>query len=132
MRIDRRVHPGDSASNPAGIRNANGAAIKSATYDNVNACKRATQLQRSLGFSCPIVRSIRRSSALSAALLLRGASRSMDCSDIERPVVSKMTSFDRSDVTFTTGAKNLKLARQAWAYWEMIPTDTPLSVFHSN
>jgi hypothetical protein len=35
LRIDRRVHPGDPASNPAGIRNANGAAIKSAKYDNV-------------------------------------------------------------------------------------------------
>jgi hypothetical protein len=50
VRIDRRVHPGDSASKPAGIRNANRAAIKSAKYDNVNACKRATQLQHSLGF----------------------------------------------------------------------------------
>jgi hypothetical protein len=50
----RRAHPGDSASNQVGIRNANGAAIKSAKYDNVNACKRATQLQRSLGFSYPV------------------------------------------------------------------------------
>jgi hypothetical protein len=82
----------------------------------------------------------------------------MDCSGIERPVVSKvtsfrdgpkdqtrnleipgsrfarpgMTSFDRSDVTFTTGAKNLKLARQSSAYWEMIPADVSLGAFCSN
>jgi hypothetical protein len=49
LRIDRRVHPGDSASNPAGIRNANAAAIKSAKYDNVNACKWPTQLSRHSG-----------------------------------------------------------------------------------
>jgi hypothetical protein len=40
--------------------------------------------------------------------------------------------IDRSDDTFTTGAKNLKLARQARAYWEMIPADVSLGAFHSN
>jgi hypothetical protein len=54
LRIDRRIHPGDSAPNSACILDANGAAIKSAKYDNVNACKRATQLQRCLGFSYPV------------------------------------------------------------------------------
>jgi len=52
-RIDHRIHPGDSASNSASLLDANGAAIKSAKFNNVNACKRATQLQRSLGFSHP-------------------------------------------------------------------------------
>ena len=37
LRIDRRVHPGDAGSNSASLRNANGAAIKSAKCDNVNA-----------------------------------------------------------------------------------------------
>jgi hypothetical protein len=41
-------------------------------------------------------------------------------------------SFDRSDVTFTTGAKNLKLASQYWTDWEMIPTDVSRGAFHSN
>jgi hypothetical protein len=53
LRIERRVHPGDAASNSS-IPDANGAAIKSAKLDNVNACKRATQLQRFLGFSYPV------------------------------------------------------------------------------
>src|SRR5450631_2365008 len=108
-----------------------------------------------------VVRSIRRSNALSAALPLRGRfdARSVASRDIatscrsagnvipgwsEGPDpesrVSGFTlraprndvSFDRSDVTFTTGAKNLKLASQYWTDWEMIPTDVSRGAFHSN
>jgi hypothetical protein len=47
---------------------------------------------------------------------------------LQRPAVQRV-SFDRSDVTFTTGAKNLKLASQYWTDWEMIPTDVSTARF---
>src|SRR5450631_3289498 len=108
-----------------------------------------------------VVRSIRRSNALSAALPLRGRfdARSVASRDIATSCRSagnvspgwsegpdpesrdsgftlraprNDVSFDRSDVTFTTGAKNLKLASQYWTDWEMIPTDVSRGAFHSN
>jgi hypothetical protein len=114
-----------------------------------------------------VVRSIRRSNALSAALPLRGrfdarsvASRDIatscrsagnvrdgpkdQTSDVQLHIGESRdsgftlraprndVSFDRSDVTFTTGAKNLKLASQYRTDWEMIPTDVSRGAFHSN
>jgi len=53
LRIDRRVHPSDSGSNPATIGNANGAAIKSAKYDNVNAASGPLNSSVPLDFLIP-------------------------------------------------------------------------------
>jgi hypothetical protein len=54
LRIGCRAHPSDPAPNSASIVDTNGAAIRVFKFDNANACKRATQLQRSLGFSYPV------------------------------------------------------------------------------
>jgi hypothetical protein len=115
----------DFGAEPAGIPDANASsksAIRLLTADAAMPSRDAARVRffssQTAMNSRSVVRSIRRSSALSEGPAVRGASRSMDCSGMKDAPI-----FRHRDVTRIDGAKILKFGRNDALRWELIPTE---------